>query len=92
MKRAILLGVDPGIVDTGVVKIRIDTVNKRLIIESQVWRNVTTREKGLITVKPEFLADLSRYARKLGSESGHPLFCFVEGFRNRGRNPMQDQS
>jgi hypothetical protein len=85
MKAVNLIGVDPGIVDTAAVWIRIDTENKIFEVEEKVWREVTTRgPKGTITVDERFLNKLRKFCR--GQQH-----VFIENYRNRGRNPNQDQ-
>lgn len=83
MNTAILVGVDPGIVDTGAVWILLDKTKREFKVHQRVWRDVTRRVKGGIEVDQEFLNDLALWTE--GQRT------FVEGYRNRGRNPVQDQ-
>jgi len=82
-----LIGVDPGIVDTGVVWVRLDRKNKIMHAQPKVWRNVTRKVKGGIEVDEQFLAELQWFVEYFGPETR----TFIEGYRNRGRNPGQDQ-
>ena len=81
-----LVGVDPGIVDTGAVWVCIDKHRKTVQINSRVWRSVTTKRGLSIDVKERFLVDIKNYCKGVP-----PQHVFIEGFRNRGRNPQQDQ-
>jgi len=83
-----LVGLDPGIVDTGGVRIELDLDNKTVEIESRVYRRVTERSGNSIVVDPGFLQSLRHWAM-IGVPG--PLHIFLEGYRNRGRNPRQDQ-
>ena len=82
-----LIGVDPGIVDTGVVWVRLDRKNKIMHAQPRVWRNVTRKVKGGIEIDQQFLDEIEWYVRY----SGEKTRTFIEGYRPRGRNPGQDQ-
>jgi len=88
-----LIGVDPGIVDTGVVWARLDRENKIMHAQPRVWRNVTRKVKGGIEVDQQFLDDLQGYVEYMTDQTKKEkaTFTFIEGYRNRGRNPGQDQ-
>ena len=85
MSKAYILGVDPGIVDTGVVWVSLDEEEKKLGSGAKVWRNVTTQVKNIITVDESFLEEFRVFV-------GASRPVFIEGYRNRGRNPKQDQA
>ena len=85
-----LIGVDPGIVDTGVVWVRLDRKHEIFKADARVWRNVTKKIKGGIEVSEQFLDELDRYVA-IAVDSGDETYVFIEGYRNRGRNPGQDQ-
>ena len=82
-----LIGIDPGIVDTGLVALTLDVEAKTLDIQHRVWSNVTRRAGTSILVEGEFLNELVLFIKSL---SGVP-FIYIEGFRNRGRDMHQDQ-
>lgn len=84
----VLIGVDPGIVDTGLVALELDRERKSLTVHSRVWSNVTVRDKNTIRVVPEFLDSIDEEISKYN----HTRYTYVEGYRNRGRNPYQDQN
>ena len=86
-----LIGVDPGIVDTGVVWVRMDRENKTFSVYPTVYHNVTRKVKGGIEVDQDFLDSLKNYVLGISVLSSPPAFVFIEGYRNRGRNPGQDQ-
>jgi len=90
MQVANLIGLDPGIVDTGAVWVSLDGKEKTLHANSKVWRNVTKKAKLGIEVNQQFLDELSWYV-EYATTVGVPTFVFIEGYRNRGRNPQQDQ-
>lgn len=88
--RVLLVGIDPGIVDTGVVWIDLDPEKKTINICARVWKNVTYREGKVVKVSPTFLQELEQEIQKNRAEFPG-LYVFIEGYRNRGRNPIQDQ-
>ena len=85
-----LIGVDPGIVDTGVVWVRLDRDKKTFSVDARVWRNVTKKVKGGIEVDQQFLDELDGYVGTVANAADE-THVFIEGYRNRGRNPGQDQ-
>ena len=79
----ILVGIDPGIVDTAAVKLTFNFEQETWSLRTRVWSNVTER-LGLndVHVQQEFLDDLRAFCETAP---------FIEGFRQRGRDTLQDQ-
>ena len=76
-------GIDPGVVDTGIVSLYLDFAHRQMSIEGRVWRNISVG-RGLKTqVKRTVLDHISDVV-----SDGD---VFIEGYRNRGRNMLQDQ-
>lgn len=82
----IYVGIDPGIVDTACVVLTMDHTRRTWKVEHKVWNNVTQKEGQALHVKETFLSELKEYLDKYPG-----AIRFVEGFRPRGRNPLQDQ-
>jgi len=85
-----LVGVDPGIVDTGVVSIRLDTLRETVQVTTQVWTGVTSKDGHSLKVSEYFLDDLAGFVQHEEAEN-KATFTFVEGFRPRGRDMIQDK-
>ena len=82
----ILLGVDPGIVDTAAVKISLDMDARKWSVQTRVWHNVTARlGQNNIEVDPHFVMGLSEFAFV-----DPAVQVFIEGYRQRGRDTKQD--
>lgn len=89
MTQLTLIGVDPGIMDTGIVSIKLDTLRKTLMVTTQVWSEVTSQKNQSITIDPDFLDELESFYEHEASENA-ATFAFVEGYRQRGKNIRQD--
>ena len=88
----ILHGIDPGIVDTGLVTLEFNFKERVLTARSRVWRNVTERRKRALHVNQGFLTELLNATNTQTPEKNRSEHVFIEGFRNRGRDTYQDQS
>jgi len=84
-----LIGVDPGVVDTGAVVIMLRPSEKTFTVFHRVWRNVSSKVNGEFIVDPEFLKEIREFASD--SSPRDKTLRFVEGYRNRGRDSRQDQ-
>lgn len=92
--RLVLMGVDPGIVDTASVEIFLDLDNKQWGLSSTVWHDVTSRNPDNnreIVVSPSFTADLKADMHRVKNRFPSSLIG-VEGYRQRGKNTLQDQN
>lgn len=92
MTRVTLIGIDPGIVDTGVVALRLDSTNKTWTIQYKVWHVVTYRDpsnQNAIRLNTHFQDGLRSFVEH--EETLAPVFVGVEGYRQRGNNMRQDQ-
>jgi hypothetical protein len=90
MTQLTLIGVDPGIVDTGVVSIKLDSLRETLQVTTQVWSDVTEKNGHGINVDSFFLDDLAGFVQHEEAENS-ATFTFVEGYRPRGRDMIQDR-
>ena len=86
----LLIGIDPGIVDTGVVSLRLDMDAHTVRAHAQVWSDVTARQGAAIQVKEDFLQKLGLYC-KFEQRSDEDRHVYIEGYRNRGKDIRQDQ-
>ena len=92
MTRMTLVGVDPGVVDTGVVAIRLDTHAREWRIKSKTWTGVSFRDpktRALTSLSVEFRKGLEKFVKH--EEDLAPTFAGVEGYQQRGNNVRQDQ-
>ena len=85
-----LIGIDPGIIDTGIVSIRLDTIRQQWNITTQVWSNVTRIVERAMVIDPDFLDEIAAFVQHEESEN-KATFTGIEGYRQRGRNVQQDQ-
>ena len=85
-----LIGIDPGIIDTGVVAIHLDTLRQQWRVTSQVWNDVTKLDKQSLLIDPYFLDELTAFVDHEEMEN-KATFTGVEGYRQRGRDTRQDQ-
>ena len=91
MKKALLIGVDPGIVDTALAWLYLNKGAREFVSRYKVWRDVTFTVKGKgTTVHSGFLAELQQVVVK-AHKQGVPVYVFIEGYRNRGLDMRQDQ-
>lgn len=82
----ILIGIDPGIVDTAAVRIELDLTMYTWSVKPRVWHNVTTRVgQNNIKVSQTFLDELQYFCYE--KPAAH---VYVEGFRQRGRDTKSD--
>lgn len=84
-----LIGIDPGIRDTGAVAIRLDSKAKTWSIHHQVWNDVSKIEKNVVIIDPLFKRQVALFVKN--EEDAAPTFVGIEGFRQRGRNQKQDK-
>ena len=89
MAKLFLNGIDPGIHDTALTTIELDFTARRIQPTTVVWENVTTIEKRVITVQENFLAEL--YDKIQQQKSQGLSLVGIEGYRQRGLDPKQDQ-
>jgi len=88
----LLIGIDPGIVDTGLVAIELYPESGTYHVEHRVWRDVTEQIDKTLIVKEDFLTHLVAEVDKLKSTSRSAMkLVGIEGYRNRGRDIRQDQ-
>jgi len=87
--RFTLLGVDPGVADTGLVAITLDYTHRQWDVQYKVWSNVIERDGFSVSVKHYYLDDLVDVRNRL--EDLGPVFSGVEGYRPRGKNKRQDE-
>lgn len=89
--RLILRGIDPGIVDTGLVTLDFDFTRRSLRATGQVWTGVSTRKGRSLQVSETFLKEIR--TATLPEDNPEILsYLYIEGFRNRGRDTYQDQT
>jgi len=86
-----LVGVDPGIRDTAVVAIRLRPEDRNWAIRYRVWSDVTHRVKQEVIIDQKFLRELTDFQQN-EFFLGDAVLTGVEGYRQRGRNIMQDQA
>lgn len=88
-----IIGIDPGIVDTGLVSLFLDTVEKSYSIGHRVFHKVTHREKKTTVISTDYLDGLHSVVAGEGLERPGAVYqhIFVENFQQRGRNVFQDQ-
>jgi len=91
MTELTLIGIDPGIRDTGLVAIKLDSLRLTLQVTTQVWSGVVTKDGWSIKVDPDFLDEVDSFVEHENMENA-ATFTFVEGFRPRGRDMMQDKN
>ncbi|UXE04097.1 RuvC-like resolvase [Microbacterium phage Fullmetal] len=84
-----LLGVDPGVRDTGAVALVIDPSTRQLEVVTRVWNGVIQRDGFSVSIDEAFLLDLARFERGLRGDG--PVLSGVEGYRPRGKNSRQDE-
>lgn len=87
--RLTLLGVDPGIRDTGAVGITLDFENKTVDVTSRVWSGVVDRHGFNVTTDEQFLTELTAFKKSFRDTS--MVLSAVEGYRQRGLNVQQDR-
>lgn len=81
-----LVGIDPGIVDTGVVLFKMDDERRVWTVRVHVSSHIVQKKGFTSVVDLDKLARLSEWIR------GHqPSHIGIEGFRQRGRNQTQDR-
>ena len=91
MKSALLIGLDPGIVDTALAWLQFNGEDKQFVSRYRVWREVTSTVKGQDTrVSVGFLTELQQIVLR-AHKQGRPVYVFMEGYRNRGLDMRQDQ-
>jgi len=78
-----LTGVDPGIVDTGLVRINLDSDKREWAVHAQVFHRMVNHNEDKVYVDEQALLVMSVVA-------GATL-AGVEGYRPRGRNMIQDR-
>ena len=83
--RLTLTGIDPGIVDTGVVTIVLDASERTWSINHTVFSAPMQRNGFEVSVKPEVLDGVSRWCTIDDTQ-----LIGVEGYRQRGLNQRQD--
>lgn len=84
-----LIGIDPGIVDTGAVCISMDVEERQWTVLTDVYSNVTSRDGFQVIVDTHFLDDLAAFTQD--NTQGLTLIG-IEGYRQRGKNQRQDQA
>jgi hypothetical protein len=92
MTKMTLIGVDPGIKDTGLVALRFDSREKTWSVGHQVWADVPRRNektRAITELDPAYTIGLPLFLKQ--EESNAPTFSGVEGYRQRGNNVRQDQ-
>jgi hypothetical protein len=85
-----LIGIDPGIIDSGIVAIRLDFSTMSWSVRSEVWTNVTYRSERVSYTQPWFLDALKRFIAQ-EKELAQQVHVGVENFRARGRDQRQDE-
>jgi predicted ATPase len=88
-----LIGIDPGIVDSGAVAVTLDFEKRTVYITTKLWSYVTERSKTnkqKIIVSEKFLDELREFAQWLRRDTKGPVFVGIEGYRPRGFNIDQD--
>lgn len=87
--RLTLLGLDPGVADTGFVAVSLDYDRRVWDVWFKVWSNVIDRHGFNVSVKGSYLDELADTQENF---RGHgPSFTGVEGYRPRGKNSRQDE-
>lgn len=92
MTKVTLIGIDPGIVDTGVVALRLDSQERTWSVKFHFWHVVTYRDtnnRSVIRLNNHFQDGLRAFVEH--EEALAPVFVGVEGYRQRGNNMRQDQ-
>ncbi|QNN98056.1 hypothetical protein SEA_FEDE_8 [Microbacterium phage Fede] len=84
-----LLGVDPGIRDTGAVALVLDFDNRKWNVVAKAWHGVTTNHGFNVVTDEEFLDEIAEFEQNLRGNG--PLFSGVEAYRQRGMDVRQDQ-
>lgn len=78
-----LTGVDPGIIDTGLVRIDLNPIEREWSVTAQVLHKMVQHQNQAVTIDESAL--LLTSVLSMGSLAG------VEGYRPRGRNQVQDR-
>ena len=81
-----LIGIDPGVRDTGLVHFKIDFQLEQIEVISGAWSGVTVYEKHHAYTNPDFLDEIAGYCQNIGI----PSYIGIEGYRQRGLNTRQD--
>lgn len=89
MNRLSLIGIDPGIVDTGATCLRLDFERKTFRVRARAWTQVTSKNGWTIDVSHNFLDELAGFVQEEREEA--LVFVGIEGYRERGYNSSQDQ-
>jgi hypothetical protein len=90
--KVVLGGIDPGIVDTGLVIIELDNKFETVSYRYKLWTEVTEIVHHSMIVDPKFLSQLGTTVKAATKKGvGYKTLVAVEGYRNRGKNPVQDQ-
>lgn len=85
--RATLIGIDPGVVDTALVRVTLDSDKRSLEREWKVWTKVSNFENEAFKIKQEVLNDMQYYTAITEDNT----LIAIEGYRPRGKNVRQDQ-
>jgi len=85
-----LIGIDPGIRDTGIVAIHLDTLRQQWRVTTQVWSDVTKLDKQSLVIDTYFLDELTAFVDHENMEN-KATFVGIEGYRQRGNDTRQDQ-
>jgi len=91
--RFTLIGVDPGIIDTGAVSVTIDFSLRAVYVHTALWTGVSSRDKldkQKIVVSDKFLDEIAGFVQNERANGG-PTFVGIEGYRQRGYDKGQDQ-
>lgn len=86
-----LIGIDPGVKDTGLVVIRLDVEERTIGIKPHVFEDVTKIYKGTFDIKPSYLDDISQIVQNEEAENPR-TYKWIEGYMPRGYNVRQDQA
>ncbi|QYC53778.1 hypothetical protein SEA_EUGENEKRABS_8 [Microbacterium phage EugeneKrabs] len=89
--KLVLVGIDPGIVDTALAVISLNFESKTIDIYSKVWTSVTRRENNKPVVDAAFLNMIDATIRSFRVQDA-AVFIGIEGYRQRGMNVWQDQA
>jgi len=85
-----LIGIDPGVRDTGLVALRLDSDHKEFGVQHHVWSDISQIVTGTLILKQNFVRDLQKTVQ-LYKSAAYPTHVFIEGYRPRGNDMRQDQ-
>lgn len=89
MAKYTLIGIDPGVVDTGMAVITLDFKHKEWSVAPHAWRGVAKKVGQHIEYNEGMLDEIAETVQDATRDS--TSYVGIEGYRQRGLNQKQDQ-